>query len=114
MASPLLFLHTNPTPAEDLPVHPAQGELGILIPREDNVNMSKVPLEPELFMLLSSLGAELLLTVSKSQLSECWNLITLLYSTSCYKELKSRSPFGDHYEQVLLCLFGRSIHVPPK
>lgn len=66
IASPSPSLHANPTLAEDLPVHPARGELGILIPHEDNVSMSKVSLEPELFKLLSSLGAALLLTVSKS------------------------------------------------
>lgn len=34
----LLFsLHDNRMPAEDLPVHPSQGKLGILMPREDNV-----------------------------------------------------------------------------
>lgn len=75
-------------------MHPTQGELGILIPCEANVNTSKVPLEPELFMLLPSLGATLLLTVSQSQPSEGWNLIILSYSTSCYKELKRRIPFA--------------------
>lgn len=86
------FLHTNPTPGEDLPVHPAQGELGMLITQEANVNKSKVPLKPELFTLLSLLGATLLLTVCKSQPSEHWNLITLLYSSNCYEELKSGVP----------------------
>lgn len=88
-------------------MHPTQGELGVLIPHEASVNMSKVPLEPE----LSSLGATLVLIVSKSQLSKCWNLIILFYSTSCYKELKRRIPFGT---QVLLCLFCRRIHVSHK
>lgn len=84
-------------------MHPTQGELGILIPCESNVNMSKVPLEPELFMLLPSLGVTLLLTVSKSQPSECWNLIILFYSTSCYKELKRRIPFGTQVLQKDSC-----------
>lgn len=114
MASPLLSLHAKPAPAEDLLVHPAQGEFNKLIPHKDNVDMSKVSFEPELFMSLSLLRVALLLTVSRSQPSECWNLITLLYSTSCYEELKSRIPFGTHYEQVLLCLFCRSIRVPHK
>lgn len=93
IASPRLSWHINPTPA-GLPVHPTQGELGILIPCEANVSMSEVPLEAELFVLLPSLGATLLLTVSKSQPSECQNLIILSYSTSCYKELKRRILFA--------------------
>lgn len=114
LGSLLLSLHANPMLAEYLPVHPTQGRLCILMPNEDNVSMSKVLLKPELFMLLSSLEAALLLTVSLSQPSECWSLIALFYSTSCYKELKNASPFGAHYEQVVLCLFCRSIHVPHK
>lgn len=82
---------------------PTQGELGILKPAEANVNMSEVPLEPELFMLLSSLGAALLLTVSKSQPAEGWNLIILFYSTSCYKELKRRIPSGTQVLQEDSC-----------
>lgn len=54
MASPLLSLHAKPTPAEDLLVHPAQGELNKLIPPKDNIDMSKVFFEPELFMSLYS------------------------------------------------------------
>lgn len=87
---------------------------GNLVPHQHNVSMSSILLEPELFMLLSLLGAEVLLTDSKSELPECWNLITLLYSTSCYKELKSSSPFGAHYERVLQCLLCRNIHVSHK
>lgn len=56
------------------------------------VSMFEIVLRLKLLMLFSSLGASLLLMVSKSQPSECWNIITPLYSSSWYKELKVEVP----------------------